>query len=271
MAHSNSTQYYNLPQFDSTDKPAWLVDVNPAYAAIDAGIHAAKAAADAAQGDATQALSDASSAGTTASGADAKASGAIASLAEAFDTTATYDVGDLVIYNNLLYICTVAITVPGAWTGTTNWSRYTVDDISTLLNTVAARTGSDIDVSDSDTTKIGTAIASLTQRTDISTAAISISGNVPTDFVDRTLVRFGNVIFVTLSVRFTNNVAADTVFATIPEGFRPTITKTYPCGMIAGSNDAIIPSNLKINTNGEISQGQSNSCKGILLTAIYNI
>lgn len=127
MAHSNSTQYYNLPQFDSTDKPAWLVDVNPAYSAIDAGIHAAKASADSAQSDATQALSDASSAGTTASGADAKAAGSIASLADTFDTTATYNVGDLVIYNNLLYICSVDVIVPGAWTGSTNWNRTTLE------------------------------------------------------------------------------------------------------------------------------------------------
>ena len=137
MAHSNSTQYYNLPQFDSTDKPAWLVDVNPAYYAIDAGIHAAKAAADDAQSDATQALSDASSAVTTASGADAKASGSIASLADTFDPTATYNVGDLVIYNNLLYICIVDVTVPGAWTGSGNWNRTTIEtEIDKKQNTI---------------------------------------------------------------------------------------------------------------------------------------
>lgn len=130
MSHSNSTQYYSLPQFDSTDKPAWLVDVNPAYAAIDAGIHAAKAAADAAQGDATQALTDASAAGTAASAADAKGAGSIASLADAFDATATYNIGDLVIYNNLLYICIVAVTVPGAWTGSGNWNRTTFDEVT---------------------------------------------------------------------------------------------------------------------------------------------
>lgn len=130
MAHSNSTQYYNLPQFDSTDKPAWLVDVNPAYAAIDTGIHAAKAAADAAQSDATQALSDASGASTAAAAADAKGSGAIASLATAFDPTATYSVSDVVIYNNLLYICSVAVVTPGAWTGSTNWTRTTMEALA---------------------------------------------------------------------------------------------------------------------------------------------
>lgn len=137
MSHSNSTQYYNLPQFDSSDKPAWLTDVNPAYTAIDTGIHAAKAAADAAQSDATQALTDASTAGTAASGADAKATGSIASLADTFDTTATYNVGDLVIYNNLLYICIVDVSVPGAWTGSGNWNRTTIKtEINKKQNTL---------------------------------------------------------------------------------------------------------------------------------------
>lgn len=139
MSHTNSTQYYSLPQFESTDKPSWLSDVNPAYSAIDTGIHAAKAAADAAQSDATQALSDASSAGTTATGADSKASGLLASVADAFDTTATYSVDDLVMFNNLLYRCTVAVTTPGPWTGTTNWTRETIEQLidTIMVNNVA--------------------------------------------------------------------------------------------------------------------------------------
>lgn len=35
MAHTNSTENYNLPQFIGTDKPGWLTDVNSAYLAID--------------------------------------------------------------------------------------------------------------------------------------------------------------------------------------------------------------------------------------------
>lgn len=133
MAHTNSTDHYNLPQFITTDKPAWLTDVNNAYVAIDTGIHNAKKAGDDAQADATQALSDAGSAQTTANAADGKASGAIASLSEAFLDSSTYDVGDLVMYNNLLYVCHTAVTVPGAWTGASNWSRT---DIDTILGTI---------------------------------------------------------------------------------------------------------------------------------------
>ena len=127
MAHTNSTPNYNLPQFVTTDKPAWLTDINGAFSAIDTGMDAAKDAADAAQSDATQALTDAAAAASTASGADSKGAGAVASIAAAFDPTATYALNDLVMYNNLLYRCKVAVSTPGSWTGTTNWVRVTVD------------------------------------------------------------------------------------------------------------------------------------------------
>ena len=127
MGHTNSTTYYNLPQFVTSDKPAWLTDINGAFSAIDSAVHTAQGDATTAGNNATQALSDASAAQTAASTADAKGTGAVASLADAFDTTATYAVGDLVMYNSLLYICSTAVTTPGPWTGTTHWSRSTVE------------------------------------------------------------------------------------------------------------------------------------------------
>lgn len=133
MSHTNSTANYNLPQFVTTDKPAWLTDINNAFLAIDTGMDAAKDAADAAQADATQALSDASGASTAASAADAKATGSLASIATTFDTTSTYSVGDHVIYNGLLYICSTAVTTPGAW-NSSYWTRDTIDNIITHLD-----------------------------------------------------------------------------------------------------------------------------------------
>lgn len=145
MAHTNSTANYNLPQFVPTDKPAWLTDINGAFSTIDTAIDAAKDAADAAQGDATQALSDAGAAGTTATGADTKAGGALASIADTFSNTSTYAVGDYVIYNSLLYRCITAVTTPGAWTGSANWDRDTVENaiqasannLTSVINTKA--------------------------------------------------------------------------------------------------------------------------------------
>lgn len=129
MAHTNSTPNYALPQFIPTDKPAWLTDINVAFSSIDTGIDNAKDTADNAQNDATQAISDAAAAASTATGADAKAGGAVASIAETFEPTNTYALGEYVMYNNLLYICTTAVEIPGAWTGSANWTRTTVDQI----------------------------------------------------------------------------------------------------------------------------------------------
>lgn len=134
MAHTNETTYYDLPQFVTTDKPAWLVDFNGAMSAIDTAIHNAKSTADTAATDSAQALLDAAAAQSTADGAAAQGAGAVASIAPTFSATSTYSVGDLVIYNNLLYVCRVAITVPGAWTGSTNWNRTTAGDLNAAMD-----------------------------------------------------------------------------------------------------------------------------------------
>lgn len=134
MGHTNSTTNYGLPQFVTTDKPAWLTDINGAFSAIDTGIDNAQDAADAAQNDATQALSDASAASSAASAADTKGAGAVASIADTFDPTTVYSVGDYVMYNSLLYICSTAVVTPGPWTGSTNWTRITIEDIINNLN-----------------------------------------------------------------------------------------------------------------------------------------
>lgn len=169
MAHTNSTTNYQLPQFLPTDKPAWLVDVNPAYAAIDTAIKNASDAAGNAQTDATQALSDAAGANAIATQANTKADGAIASLAEAFLDTATYAVGEYVIFNNILYVCTDPVTTPGPWTGSVNWTRASLDSIATELNNairnVNEKTGSDINISDTDNRSIETVFNNLINPT----------------------------------------------------------------------------------------------------------
>ena len=139
MGHTNSTTYYNLPQFLTSDKPAWLTDINNAFLDIDTAVHSAQADATSAGSDASQALLDASAASTAASTADSKAAGALASIEVTFDPTTVYSVGQKVIYNSLLYVCSVAVITPGPWTGSTNWTRITVDEqIGTANAAIAA-------------------------------------------------------------------------------------------------------------------------------------
>ena len=129
MSHTNSTTNYNLPQFITTDKPAWLTDVNNAYSAIDTAINTAQTKADSAYTNAGNAQIDATTAINNAAAADAKGSGAIASIEAAFDPTTIYSVGAKVMYNSLLYRCIDDVTTPGPWTGAANWERITVDSI----------------------------------------------------------------------------------------------------------------------------------------------
>lgn len=130
MSHTNSTTNYSLPQFIPTDKPAWLVDINGAMSSIDTAIKNAKDTADTADTNASAALLDAGTAITKADAADNKASGVSASIAASFDATATYSIGDIVMYNSLLYRCIAPVTTPGAWTGANNWSRINVTDLN---------------------------------------------------------------------------------------------------------------------------------------------
>lgn len=171
MGHTNSTTYYNLPQFLTSDKPAWLTDINNAMSDIDSGLHAAQSDATTAGNNATQALSDASAASSAASAADAKGAGAVASIEEAFDATAVYAVGAKVMYNSLLYRCTVAITTPGPWTGSANWERITVNSIIPV-DAAALPIGN--------TTPSGStaaAIANKLSKNDIKLSSVTLSGS----------------------------------------------------------------------------------------------
>lgn len=201
MSHTNSTTHYGLPQFITSDKPAWLTDVNAAMSAIDTGIYNAKDAADNAQSDATQALTDSGTALSTANSANSKATGAIASLANDFSAASTYAVGDYVMYNSLLYVCSVAVTTPGAWTGVTNWSRALVSDLDALI----PRSSADLSYSGgSKTTK--QAIDDLSTVTE---GSISVLPGNSITIMRYTITKVGNVKF--LSIMFKRTGTATTL------------------------------------------------------------
>ena len=207
MSHTNSTTNYNLPQFVTTDKPAWLTDVNNAYSAIDTAIKAAKDAGDNAQGDATTAITNAGTALTTANTADTKAAGALSSISEAFSESSTYVVGEKVIYNNLLYVCTTAVTTAGSWTGTTNWTRATVDDIFGNLNNLATTNKSAIVPAINEVTN------GLTNKVD--TSAFSSVSNAVSEHVSVTInnggyMKIGKLVIVSLKATISNNIAGST-------------------------------------------------------------
>ncbi len=60
------------------------------------------------------------------------AEAAVASLAPAYSTSSTYDVGDYVLYEGVLYECTTAITTAEAWNAA-HWTQTSVADELTDL------------------------------------------------------------------------------------------------------------------------------------------
>lgn len=181
MSHTNSTTNYGLPQFLTSDKPAWLTDINNAFSDIDNAVYTAQTKADTAFTDAGNAQTDATTAINNAAAADAKGSGAIASIETAFDPTTIYSVGAKVMYNSLLYRCIVAVTTPGPWTGSDNWERITVDS---LISTTDSKIGSLSSLNTSDKTSLVNAVnevnggltGKIIERT--FTATTSASGNI---------------------------------------------------------------------------------------------
>ena len=99
MSHTNSTTNYGLPQFLSSDKPAWMADINVAMSDID-----------------TQMKLNADAAAT----ANTDIGTLSLNFASGYSNLSTYDVGDVVVYNKRMYICDVAVTVPEAFDNAIN-------------------------------------------------------------------------------------------------------------------------------------------------------
>ena len=249
MSHTNSTTNYALPQFLTTDKPAWLTDINNAFLAIDTAIHNAQSDATTAGNNATQALSDASAASTAAATADAKGSGACASIEATFDPTTVYAVGAKVMYNSLLYRCNVAVITPGPWTGSANWERITVNSL------IPANAG-DIDLtSDPADGTVQAAISDLnTELGSVSTVTINGSyatGNMYYRKIGRLVIVFGLLQITTTapvnSVLFSgvpvNNNGANNVIKMINnDGLSPDVV------VYCGNNNTNYLSAAAINT-----------------------
>ena len=282
MSHTNSTTNYNLPQFITTDKPAWLTDVNNAYSAIDLGMHAAKTAADSAQGDATQALTDAGNAQTTANTADSKSSGAIASISENFDSTSTYAVGDLVMYNHLLYKCHTAIVTPGAWSGSANWTRVTVDDLYSELKgtvphnlndlsnvTAPAPTQNQALVYDgSKWANANVDYANLANAPTVVTQNITINGDVGVTG-SGTITVWGKIVTLSASLNYAaagTNLRLAWLSGGVNNPYRPSAAKWLSCDVYDSSGKT---AEAQIKANGDIEVSQPEGNKNLKISGVW--
>lgn len=273
MAHTNSTTNYSLPQFIPTDKPAWLTDINGAFAAIDTAIGTAQTKADEAYGNAGTAQADATSALADAAAADAKGAGALASIEAAFDPTTIYSVGAKVIYNNLLYRCIAAVVTPGPWTGSNNWERITVD---TLIATADNKIGSLGSLSTTDKTSAVNAInevngkaRNLADTIDISNQ-FTKSANYNGDFYVKAYFNKGTRrVSGIVSVNSNTNIATGMNFMNIGEAYRPSNNITVP--MLVRNPSGVIPYFGYMNAAGTTTQYATGSCTGVYFAFEYYI
>lgn len=132
MATTNTTENYGLPQWTTGDLTGWMENLNPAFGTIDAQMKSNETVATGADTKATNAQETADNANTVANTSNAKASGVLASIAKTYDSTATYVVGERVMYNNLLYVCKTDISTPESFDGS-KWTRKTLDEICTEI------------------------------------------------------------------------------------------------------------------------------------------
>lgn len=138
MSHTNTTTNYGLPQFLSSDKPAWMADINVAFADIDAQM---KTNADA------------------ASAAQTTADDAVLNGAPGYSNLSTYAVGDVVNYLGRVYKCDIAVTTPEAFDNA-KWSYYRLSDASSQLDVIDSEIGS-TDISGIDDGTITGAISAM--------------------------------------------------------------------------------------------------------------
>lgn len=120
MSHTNTTTNYGLPQFLSSDKPAWMADINVAFADIDVQM---KTNADA------------------ASAAQTTADDAVLNGAPGYSNLSTYAVGDVVNYLGRVYKCDIAVTTPEAFDNA-KWSYYRLSDASAQIDVIDGEIGS---------------------------------------------------------------------------------------------------------------------------------
>ena len=157
MSHTNSTPNYGLPEFLSSDKPAWMADINVAFSDIDTAM---KNNAD------------------SASAANTDIGTLVQNFAPGYSNASTYDVGDVVTYNKRLYICDIAVTVPESFDNA-KWSYYRVSDISdAVANVTAAENSLEGIVGSDDISAVGTSCTD---------AIINLNTNV-TDLMSAELV-----------------------------------------------------------------------------------
>ena len=169
---------------------------------------------------------------------------------DAYDDTATYAVGDLCIYENVLYRCVTAVTAAEAF-DSAKWTATTVED---ELDTVEAAVSGK--VSKSGDTMTG----ALTLNTPLAVA----SGGTGADNASSALSNLGGLPYVNLTNMTANTTAALTTALNADITAIPTGVSVVRCGNSSNSNRCAL---LVIRASTTVGKAFSISA----YTALHNI
>ena len=137
------------------------------------------------------------------------ASTANANIADEYDSSHTYNTGDRVIYEGVLYVCNDD-NVTGAW-DSTKWDSATIDEI------ISALTAADIPYS------AGVSVADMLDITDITSDYCTTATGVTLEANDSSVYKQGNHIWGNLQFVIPSTTSQQ-VIATIASGFQPSKT-----------------------------------------------
>ncbi len=174
MSHTNSTPNYSLPQFLSSDKPAWMADINAAMSAIDTGMKANADAATAAQSTADK---------------------AVLNGAPGYSNLSTYDVDDVVNYQGRVYKCVIAVTTPEVFDNA-KWILYDLQDASKAIDDI------DLEIGSGDISEIGDGSvkgAILEMYGNLTVSTISVVDGTDRGLQINNVKKIGNVCYVNLA------------------------------------------------------------------------
>ena len=171
MSYSNGTTHYNLPQTVGTDKRDWS-DTNQAFADIDAVLYQASETASSSATEITSIEADLSTLSTnltTLTGVVNDNVSAISTIneslglinnvlsqhttsiankldsvaiAEPYDTTKQYSIGDIVVHAGQRYKCVTAVSVPEPFDA----DKWVGEDVQTAIENIPTPDASDISI-----------------------------------------------------------------------------------------------------------------------------
>lgn len=246
MSHTNTTTNYGLPQFLSSDKPAWMSDINVAFADIDAQM---KTNADA------------------ASAAQTTADDAVLNGAPGYSNLSTYAVGDVVNYLGRVYKCDIAVVTPEAF-DSAKWSLYRLSDVSAQIDVIDSEIGT-TDISSLGDGTITGAISALNGNVNGNAVSVSSQSAHVTMTMNNSTVQGSRVSLIASAVSDESGGRVSTAqFLQIVAPYRPTSNRVIGC-IITKADGTVVFGSGYVDSDGYLYQNISSTAQSVIFIGTF--